>query len=156
MCIVIAVYGTARIGLHRKISDELLERNEWRPISFAMKLFSGMLSGAIAVCIGTPFDVALVRMQSDSMRAVAERRNYKNVFDALKRIVREEGAGKLYSGLLPNVLRGMSMNAGMLACYDQVMISLGLFMRLFTFIDNVILRFFLLHNTLLFTIRPNK
>ena len=29
------------------------------------------------------------------------------------------GASKLYSGLVPNVLRGMSMNAGMLACYDQ-------------------------------------
>ena len=29
------------------------------------------------------------------------------------------GVGKLYSGLAPNVLRGMSMNAGMLACYDQ-------------------------------------
>jgi hypothetical protein len=27
--------------------------------------------------------------------------------------------GRLYAGLAPNVLRGMSMNVGMLACYDQ-------------------------------------
>jgi hypothetical protein len=33
------------------------------PIPFWMKTLSGMSSGAIAVCIGTPFDVALVRMQ---------------------------------------------------------------------------------------------
>ena len=31
----------------------------------------------------------------------------------------EEGAGSLYKGLAPNILRGMSMNVGMLACYDQ-------------------------------------
>lgn len=27
--------------------------------------------------------------------------------------------GALYKGLAPNVLRGMAMNVGMLACYDQ-------------------------------------
>eukprot|EP00957_Ditylum_brightwellii_P082028 6237502-Ditylum_brightwellii.AAC.1 len=40
-----------------------------------------MASGSIAVCIGTPFDIALVRLQADSMAPVEERRNYKNVFD---------------------------------------------------------------------------
>ena len=54
-------------------------------------MFSGMASGAVAVCIGTPFDVALVRMQADSMLAVEERRGYKNVFDALIRMSKEEG-----------------------------------------------------------------
>lgn len=54
-------------------------------------MLSGMASGAVAVCIGTPFDVALVRMQSDSMLPVKERRGYKNVFDALIRMTKEEG-----------------------------------------------------------------
>lgn len=31
----------------------------------------------------------------------------------------EEGVPALYKGLLPNVLRGMAMNVGMMACYDQ-------------------------------------
>lgn len=38
---------------------------------------------------------------------------------ALIRTIREEGVGALYKGLGPNILRGMSMNVGMLACYDQ-------------------------------------
>jgi solute carrier family 25 (mitochondrial oxoglutarate transporter), member 11 len=38
---------------------------------------------------------------------------------ALVRTTREEGIGALYKGLIPNVLRGMAMNVGMLACYDQ-------------------------------------
>ena len=113
------VYGTARIGLHRAISDKLVESNNGKPISFAMKTLSGMASGSIAVCIGTPFDIALVRLQSDSMAPLSERKNYKNVFDALTRTASEEGTGALYKGLAPNVLRGMAMNVGMLACYDQ-------------------------------------
>lgn len=113
------VYGTARIGLHRAFSDELKRRNDGKPISFGMKTLSGMASGSIAVCIGTPFDIALVRLQSDSMAPAAERKNYKNVMDALTRTVKEEGPVALYKGLAPNILRGMSMNVGQLACYDQ-------------------------------------
>lgn len=113
------VYGTARIGLHRKFSDKLVEWNDGKPISFLHKTLSGMLSGSIAVCIGTPFDIALVRLQSDGMAEPQDRRNYKNVFDALIRTTNEEGIGALYKGLVPNILRGMSMNVGMLACYDQ-------------------------------------
>jgi len=113
------VYGTARIGLHRTFSDKLVEMNGGKDINFGLKAVSGMASGSIAVCIGTPFDIALVRLQSDSMAAPEDRRNYKNVFDALIRTTREEGFGALYKGLAPNILRGMSMNVGMLACYDQ-------------------------------------
>lgn len=96
------VYGTARIGLHRKFSDRLVEINGGKPISFLQKTASGMASGSLAVCIGTPFDIALVRLQSEG-------RDYKNVFDALIRTAREEGIGALYQGLAPNILRGMSM-----------------------------------------------
>ena len=113
------VYGTARIGLHRYISDAMVEYNDGKPINFGMKTLSGMASGSIAVCIGTPFDIALVRLQSDSMAPLEERKNYKNVFDALTRTVKEEGVIALYKGLAPNILRGMSMNVGMMACYDQ-------------------------------------
>ena len=90
------VYGTARIGLHRTFSDELQRRNNGHSLSFGMKVLSGMSSGAIAVCIGTPFDVSLVRMQADSMKAKSDQRGYKSVFDALARIAKEEGLGKLY------------------------------------------------------------
>ena len=53
------------------------------------------------------------------MKPVAERRNYKSVFDAVQRVIREEGVRRLYSGLAPNIGRGMAMNAGMMAVYDQ-------------------------------------
>jgi len=113
------VYGTARIGLHTKFSNMLIEKNNGQPISFVQKVLSGMLSGAIAVSIGSPFDIALVRLQSDGMAKPEDRRNYKNVFDALIRTTREEGFAALYNGVGPNILRGMSMNVGMMSCNDQ-------------------------------------
>jgi solute carrier family 25 (mitochondrial oxoglutarate transporter), member 11 len=114
-----AVYGTARIGLHRTFSDMLIKRNGGQPLDFGTKILGGMASGGIAVTIGTPFDVALVRMQADSMKAEKDRKGYKNVFDAIGKIFRDEGITGLYSGLAPNILRGMAMNVGQLACYDQ-------------------------------------
>jgi len=114
-----ALYGTARIGLHRTFSNALLERNNGQPLNFGLKALSGMGSGSIAVCVGTPMDVVLVRRQADSMKPKGERRGYTNVFNALFRIASEEGTARLYSGLAPNILRGMSMNVGQLACYDQ-------------------------------------
>ncbi len=124
-----AVYGTARIGLHRTFSEKLLERNNGKPLSFLEKVGSGMLSGSIAVSIGTPFDVSLVRMQADSMKTKDQRRGYKNVFDALIRVAREEGLGNLWNGLSSGIGRGMAMNVGQLACFDQAKEFLGAYIE---------------------------
>jgi solute carrier family 25 oxoglutarate transporter 11 len=99
-----ATYGTARIGLHRVISDRL-ELISGGIIPLWQKVASGMVSGALAVCIGSPFDIALVRIQNDGTLPPAQRRNYKNVVDALRRVAREEGVITLWRGLTPNILR---------------------------------------------------
>lgn len=41
------------------------------------------------------------------------------IVQALIRTTQDEGIGALYKGLAPNILRGMAMNVGMMACYDQ-------------------------------------
>ena len=74
------VYGTARIGLHRTFSDVLVELNGGNQINFLQKTLSGMASGAVAVCIGTPFDIALVRLQSDGMASPQDRMKASKTF----------------------------------------------------------------------------
>lgn len=56
-----------------------------------MLLLWHCLNYCFVYCVGTPFDVALVRMQADSMKAKDSRRGYKHVGDALVRIYKEEG-----------------------------------------------------------------
>jgi hypothetical protein len=58
-------------------------------------------------------------MQADTTLPADQRRNYKGVGDALARIVREEGAGGLFTGAGPTVVRAMALNMGMLASNDQ-------------------------------------
>jgi len=114
-----AVYGTARLGLHREFSDRLKASRGGGNLSALESAGSAMAAGAIASVIGTPFDVAMVRMQADGMKPAAERRGYTGVFNALARITREEGAPRLWSGFEPTAARAIAMNVGMMASFDQ-------------------------------------
>ncbi|UYV68564.1 SLC25A11 [Cordylochernes scorpioides] len=49
----------------------------------------------------------------------AERRGYKNVFNALFRITKEEGVLTLWRGCIPTIGRAMVVNAAQLASYSQ-------------------------------------
>ena len=78
-----------------------------------------MVSGGLGSLLGTPAEVALVRMTLDGRLPVAERRNYAHVFDALARIVREEGVSKLWRGAVPTATRAMIVNAAQMPTYSQ-------------------------------------
>jgi solute carrier family 25 oxoglutarate transporter 11 len=58
-------------------------------------------------------------MQADSTLPAAQRRNYKNAFHGIYRIIADEGVLALWKGAGPTVARAMSLNMGMLASYDQ-------------------------------------
>lgn len=49
----------------------------------------------------------------------AERRNYKNVLDALSRIGKEEGVKGLWTGAVPTVCRAMAVNSSQLVSYNE-------------------------------------
>ena len=58
-------------------------------------------------------------MTADGHLKPEQRRNYKNVFDALIRIFREEGLTTLWRGTIPTMGRAMVVNAAQLASYSQ-------------------------------------
>lgn len=49
----------------------------------------------------------------------AERRGYTSVFNALSRIIRDEGVLTLWRGCGPTIIRAMVVNAAQLASYSQ-------------------------------------
>ncbi len=103
-----AVYGTARLGLHRTFSNKMIEAQGGGQLPAYKSILSSMASGAMGSIIGNPFDLSLVRMQTDATRPPDQRRNYKNVFDAITRVVREEGVLRLWRGSAPTVVRYVS------------------------------------------------
>lgn len=76
-------------------------------------------AGAIGAFVANPGDVAMVRMQADGKLPEAERRNYRGIFDALRRITAEEGLPRLWRGVVPTVNRAMIVTIGHLAAYDE-------------------------------------
>ncbi|THG17064.1 hypothetical protein TEA_013208 [Camellia sinensis var. sinensis] len=126
-----ATYTTARLGSFRLLCigikderDEILtnkaiEANDGKPLPLYQKALCGLTAGAIGASVGSPADLALIRMQADATLPLAQRRNYTNAFHALYRIVADEGVLALWKGAGPTVVRAMALNMGMLASYDQ-------------------------------------
>ena len=89
-----------------------------KALPMTTKIGCALSSGGIASLIGNPADLCLVRMQADGLAPPEERRGYKNVGDALKRIVAEEGVTSLWRGCQPTIARAMALQTGMMATYD--------------------------------------
>jgi len=71
---------------------------------------AGLLSGLTeAILVVTPAEVCKIRMQSQYHSMVdptqMQHRKYRNVFQTAYTIVREEGFGALYKGVVPTMLR---------------------------------------------------
>ncbi|ESK92495.1 mitochondrial dicarboxylate carrier [Moniliophthora roreri MCA 2997] len=79
---------------------------------------AGSMAGGIAGFVGNPGEIVMVRLQGDFAKPPEKRFNYKHCFDALFRMVREEGVSSLGRGVGPNVFRAILMNASQLASYD--------------------------------------
>lgn len=111
-------YQTARLGAYRSLVDAL-QPEPGKPPPLLQKAVAGLAAGAIGAVVGTPAEVAIIRMQADTALPAAERRGYRNVVDALVQTVRSEGAAGLLTGTGPTILRAMALNCGALASYDQ-------------------------------------
>lgn len=113
-----ATYTTTRLGIYTILFEKMTSA-EGRPPNFFLKALIGMTAGAIGAFVGTPAEVALIRMTADGRLPVAERRGYTNVFNALARITREEGVTTLWRGCVPTMARALVVNAAQLASYSQ-------------------------------------
>ncbi|KAK2979154.1 hypothetical protein RJ640_029312, partial [Escallonia rubra] len=114
-----ATYTTARLGSFKILTRKASAANDGKPIPLYQKALCGLTAGAIGASVGTPADLALIRMQADATLPPAQRRGYKNAFHALYRIAADEGILALWKGAGPTVVRAMALNMGMLASYDQ-------------------------------------
>ncbi|KAH9561982.1 hypothetical protein CY35_05G049800 [Sphagnum magellanicum] len=114
-----ATYTTARLGTFRLLTSKAVELNDGKPLPLYQKAVCGLTAGAIGASVGSPADLALIRMQADATLPEAQRRHYKNAFHALSRITKDEGVLALWKGAGPTVVRAMALNMGMLASYDQ-------------------------------------
>lgn len=111
-------YTTVRLGVYNCLLEMNTTEQGQLP-GFAAKVGMGLTAGGLGAFCGTPADVALVRMCVDNRLPVNERRNYRSVFDAWRRIAGEEGIATLWSGCGPTIARAMVVNVCQLGCATQ-------------------------------------
>ena len=80
-------------------------------IPLASKMLMGLTSGGIGSFVGTPSELALVRMSNDKKLPTEQRRNYKGVGECIARIAKEEGVPGLFRGAPATVLRACLLSA---------------------------------------------
>ncbi|UYV68557.1 SLC25A11 [Cordylochernes scorpioides] len=131
-----ASYTTVRMGVYTSLFEACSK--EGKQPNFATKAGLGMVAGAVGAFFGNPAEISLIRMTADGRLPPAERRGYKNVFNALFRITKEEGVLTLWRGCIPTIGRAMVVNAAQLASYSQakqILLNSGYFQ------DNIMLHF---------------
>ena len=115
-------YGSTRFSIYETIKERASSNNASPKVSVLIPAAS--ISGFIGGMIGNPADIANIRMQFDTAQPVESRRNYRNVFDALQRIAREEGFRGYTRGIWPNCIRAAGMTSCQLGSYDGFKIFL--------------------------------
>jgi len=112
-----ATYTTTRLGIYTSLFE--MFSKDGQPPNFLTKALIGVTAGGIGAFVGTPAEVALIRMTADGRLPLEQQRGYTSVFNALSRIVSEEGVLALWRGCIPTVGRAMVVNAAQLASYSQ-------------------------------------
>lgn len=115
------VYTTARMGFFGTFMEsfQTKAKEQNRKVTFGERAAASLAAGGLGALLGNPADLSLIRMQSDGLRPLEKRENYRSVFDALKRISRSEGVIALWGGATPTVIRAMALNFGQLAFYSE-------------------------------------
>ncbi|KAK6291603.1 hypothetical protein J4Q44_G00373870 [Coregonus suidteri] len=132
-----ATYTTTRLGIYTVLFEKMTGP-DGTPPNFLMKALIGMTAGATGAFVGTPAEVALIRMTADGRLPADQKRGYSNVFNALARITKEEGVTTLWRGCIPTMARAVVVNAAQLASYSQskqALIETGYF------VDGIFLHF---------------
>lgn len=94
-------------------------REDNKPPNLLVKLGLALVSGVTGAAVGTPAEVALIRMTSDGQLPLSERRGYTSVINALARIAREEGIATWWRGCIATMGRAAVVNMAQLASYSQ-------------------------------------
>jgi dicarboxylate transporter 10 len=131
-------YTTTRVGVYEFTKNRILKDTGGQMPPFYLKVTLSSLGGFCGGIVGTPADMINVRMQNDMKLPVDQRRNYKHIFDGIRRVASEEGILVLWSGVSMNVVRSVLMTVGQLAFYDQAKQAL---MGSGYFVDNLVTHF---------------
>ncbi|KVH95752.1 Mitochondrial carrier domain-containing protein [Cynara cardunculus var. scolymus] len=94
------------------------------PITSFQLFLCGLAAGSCAKAVCHPLDVVKKRFQIEGLQrhpkygARVEHRAYRNMYDALKRIMQQEGWAGLYKGIVPSIVKAAPAGAVTFVAYE--------------------------------------
>jgi len=93
------IYTGARLGLYDTFTDMVKTPGQAMPLYKTAGC--ALAAGGLAAVVGNPADLALIRMQTDSMLPKEQRAGYRHAGHAMSSILKNEGAVGLLKGAAP-------------------------------------------------------
>jgi len=113
-----ATYLFARNLVYKVIYDRIKPKKATNDLTNREKAVLASFAGAVGAIVSNPFEVALIRQQTDGALAPERRRNYAGFFDAYGKIASEHGSLGLFKGVVPSILRAIALNASLSTPYN--------------------------------------
>ncbi|KAI9152567.1 hypothetical protein H9P43_009359 [Blastocladiella emersonii ATCC 22665] len=88
-----------------------------KPLPFGWQLFSGAVAGVTELAMMYPLDVVKTRFQLQVGKGGAD--GYTSIGDCFRKIIKQEGFGRLYRGILPPILVEAPKRATKFAANEQ-------------------------------------
>jgi len=115
-----AVYLLTRNLVYKVIYDRIKPKKPTNDLTGREKAILAAFAGSVGAIVSNPFEVALIRQQTDGALAPERRRNYASFFDAYARISSAEGGLGLMKGVVPSIYRAIALNISISAPYNFV------------------------------------
>lgn len=113
------VFGGLRFSMFDYWMKKRVAKNGIESINIFDRIWMGLSTGALAMCIGNPADVVKVRMQAQAKAPAGAKLRYTGIFQAFGKIFAEEGLKGFYQSLGPNIIRNSIIGATEVASYSQ-------------------------------------
>lgn len=98
------IWNTVYFGTMHKLKS-YVPKSESRVVSSLITLTTGFCGAVFATCFNAPFDVVKSRFQSQLPSTDRVLPKYRNSFQTLSLIIKEEGVGSIYKGFRAKALR---------------------------------------------------
>ena len=114
------VFQTIRQGTRDNLYGYLKRKQTIEELPFYQRLGVSVFSGILAGLFGSPFDLAMVRMNADVSKPYVKNKVYKNCFETLGDVWRKEGFFVMWRGYTALVWRGICSNTASLLTYASI------------------------------------
>jgi hypothetical protein len=112
-------YSTVRFGVYEDLKYRFKASEAGKSRSQFALIPLSAISGAVGGVAGKPADILNVPMQSDSSKPVNERKNYRNAFGGIIRIVKDEGTRAPFRGVGAKSTLAVLMDTSQLASHEM-------------------------------------